>query len=162
GQRGVLADPAEPVRAEGALLDHAGRAGGDVRVEELDQGAVPARLFPVEGAARGGAGDHAVAAADAAVPDLDRDPLGALGAGADRADLDAGGVLAVLAGEGEQVGRRAGAVSLEPHHRQPLDAGAVVLRVRAEARHVVLLLAGDRAGAAADAAVEVDRHAPAA
>ena len=81
--------------------------------------------------------------------------------GADRADQLARRLLAVHAGHRlEQraalgAGRRLVAVDADPVH---LAAGGDLLA--ADDRDVVLGLAGDGAGVAADAGVEVDRHAP--
>src|SRR5690606_17665110 len=106
------------------------------------QAALELRRLPVEEAPLVGTGDHAVAAADATIPDLHHDALGVLIGRAYRADFYAGRVLAVLAGIGQHVRLRQLVFGLLPQHRHPLDAPGLVLLARALGGNVVLLAAG--------------------
>ena len=138
------------VVAEGALLHHAGD-----RVHLA--GAV-------------GAGPGAEAAADAVgLVDEDDAVGGALPAGAGRADGDAGGVLAVQAGLGEVddaggAGVGDGLEGVDAVEEGAFGVGAVGVEVGEGGDRRgggVPLLAGDDAGVAADAGVEVDDEAEA-
>src|SRR5262249_47248153 len=93
---------------------------------------------------------HARAAADARISIDIHDPVRSLLEGVDRADLHARRVVAVVAAQNREVTTDLGI-------RPVLD----VLHPRAEVpdRDIVLRLAGDRAGVAADAAVVVDEEA---
>ena len=79
------------VDAEGAGLDAAFAARRD--------GFLLRQVFMDEGAAFVGAGQYAVAAADAAVAVYQDDAVGAFERGAGGADINAGRVVAVLAGQ---------------------------------------------------------------
>src|SRR5205085_5683493 len=76
----------------------------------------------------------------------------------DGADVLAGRVLAVHAGHGleERASLLVVAIDADPVHLASRD-----YLLLAHRRNVVLRLAGDRAGVAADAGVEVDAHRPA-
>src|SRR5207247_6067520 len=116
---------------------------------------------PVEAADMIRAVVAAVAGADAAVVDLRVEPFPRVVSGVHGADRLARRDLAVLA-EHRQEDVDLVALALLP----PLDAypllGAAVRDLRlAHYRHVVLGRAGDHAGLAARAGVEIHRHAPA-
>src|SRR5262249_28785682 len=105
---------------------------------------------------------RAVAGADAAIVGHLVQPLEAVRGGGHGADDLAGGLLAVHAEYGLKIELGiAGVLPLEV----AVDADPVHLArgedlVPADDRDVVLGLAGDHAGIAADAGVEVDHHAP--
>ena len=81
--------------------------------------------------------------------------------GADRADLFAAGVLAVLAGHGLEVRFRRVEVALVIGvDAEPLHVAADFYLVAADDGDVVFCVAADDAGVAADAGVLVDRHRP--
>ena len=105
-----------------------------------------------------------VARADAAVVDLLVQPLVAVDRGQHRADRLAGGVAAVLAehrlmGHLHVAAPAAGVVAIDA---EPVHLALPPHLVLADHGDVVLRLAGDDAGGAAGAGVEVDGHAPAA
>ena len=136
------------VDAEGALLHHA--------------------LGGVHLAGAVGAGPGAEAAADAVLlVDEDDAVLGALEAGAGGADGDARGVGAVEAGLGEvddpgRAGVGDGLEAVDVVEEGAIGVGAVGVAVgegREAAARRVPFLAGDDAGVAADAGVEVDDEA---
>ena len=80
---------------------------------------------------------------------------------ADRANLLARGVLAVLAGHRLEVRARRGQIAFEIGvDAQPLHVAADLHLVLADDGDVVLRVAAHDAGIAADAGVHVDRHAP--
>ena len=142
-----------PVHAEGAFL-------GDADPAVVEHGLFLARDLTVvvalefvgDGAGLVGAGDRAIAAADAHIVVHRHQPVFALAGRAGRADRDAGRLGAMLAAGDEELALDVGVFALlDIDHPPPLDVG----------QRVVPVLAGDRAGLAADAAVDVDRHAPA-
>src|SRR5581483_8504101 len=87
----------------GALLDDALRARpvAEEMLDRVDLVGAEARLPPVEAARAVGARRHAAATADAPVGVDRHDAVGLLPGRLDRARLDAGRVLALLAGDGE-------------------------------------------------------------
>ncbi len=104
---------------------------------------------------------RAVPRADAAVVDHLVQPLGAVHRGVDRADDFARRVLAVHAGHGLVEGLRGvEAAPVVAVDADPLHGAAPLDLLLADDGDVVLGLAGDHAGVAADAGREVDRHAP--
>ena len=143
--------------AEVALLNDSAHAGCDRRVQSLLHAGRPRRIGPVEVAGVIRASRHTVPAAQAALRNLADDAGGRVEFhGVLRADRDAGCLfLALLAHHWNE--RRAAGV-LVAHHTHGRDAGAFVRGGRG-GRYVVLHGAGDHAGAAAGAAVDVDQHA---
>src|SRR5690606_8227144 len=170
---GVAPGGVDALHAVGALLHDAAGAHGHVRVEgelaHLGHARLLVEVEEVEATHLVRAVVRAVPRADAAVVDhvveaallrVDRRRHGA--------DVLAGGVLAVLAADRlvhdlgiaevggiRGVGARVVAVDADPVHR---PAAAHLLG--ADDGDVVLRLASDHAPVAADATVEVDRHAP--
>src|SRR3546814_19305739 len=81
--------------------------------------------------------------------------------GADRADHFARRLLAMHAGDGLEVRlRRFGRSLMVAIDTDPVHLAPALALVGADDRSVVLCLTGDGAGAAADAGIEVDDHAP--
>src|SRR4029453_12549220 len=150
---------AQALHAVGALLHHAARAHGHVRVvgELEDTRRVFRVVEEVEAPHLVRAVVRAVARADAAVVDHRVQAFRVVHGGRDRADLLARGVLALHAGHrlerGARVGGLAGEVGVDA---QPRHLAAAPHLVLADHRDVVLALAGDGAGVAAGAGVEVD------
>src|ERR1022692_235230 len=148
--------------AEVALFDDAAHAGSDVGVEGFFHAGGPGGIPPVEVACVVGAGGHAVAATEAALGHLADDP----GGGVDIhrllwADADAGGILAaVLAEDGDEGGAAVGAFGtvIDLEDADPGEAGAIGSG-SGGGGDVVLNGAGNHAGAATVAAVDVDGHA---
>src|ERR1043165_1090429 len=156
--------------AVAALLHHAARAHADFRVaHHLEVRRVP----PVSGHRREEeeveapnlvrAVVRAVARADAAVVDHLVEALGAVHRGVDGADALARRVLAVHAGDGHEVDARgafdrAAEVCVNP---EPVHLARARDLLFADDGDVVLGLAGDDAGVAADARRDINRHAPA-
>ena len=153
----------DALHAVRALLHDAARADGDVRVHpHLARGRVVRDVVEVvEAPHLVGAVVAAVAGADAAVVDHLVQALVAVDGGVDRADVFAGRRLAVHTRErlhdhlGILERSRVVAVDADPVH-----LAALVDVLLADGGDVVLRLAGDDAGAAAGALVEVDRHRP--
>src|SRR3954468_20574470 len=163
GHLGVDLRGLDPLHAIGALLHHAARAHGHVRVGgHLDQlGRVLGVVEEIEAPHLVRAVVRAVAGADAAVVDHRVQAVGGVHSRRHRADLLAGGVLALLAGHRLEhdlrLLGRAGEVAV---HAQPVHLAAAAHLLVADDGYVVLALAGDHAGVAAGAGIEVDRHAP--
>src|SRR5690606_15359302 len=89
------------------------------------------------------------------------DAVAAVGGGVGGADVLAGCLLAVLAGHGLIHHRGiVAAAAVVPVHPQPVHLAVATHVLRPHHRDVVLGLAGDHAGAAAGAGVEIDDHAP--
>ena len=156
-----VVDPLDAVRA---LLHHPARAHGHVRVPlELQAGRVVVGILEeVEPADLVRAVVRAVASAHAAVIRHLVEALVAVRRRFHGADGFAGGLLAVHAEDGLEVGIRARrlvalVIAIDP---QPVHLARAEDLLPAHDRDVVLGLAGDHAGAAADAAVEIDGHAP--
>ena len=95
--------------------------------------------------------------ADAAVVDLDVQPFAVMDRGRDRADRLARRVLAMHAGHRRKAGPAVDDIIVDA---QPMHVAAFGDFLRARRRHIVLGLAGDDAGVAADAGRGVDRHRP--
>jgi len=88
-----------PLNTEGALIDSTFHPGS---VPEVMDGGIDLLFWnvwigPIEDSPLVGTGGDAVSASDAPVIINDHDPIGFLPCGVDRADLDAGGVLTLLA-----------------------------------------------------------------
>src|SRR5262249_9356446 len=157
-------DPVDPLYAEGALLDQPLRAHGHVGVELRVQRRRPGdvRLPVVEAQDVVGAVVGTVARPDAAVVDLRVQPVGRVVGGVDRADRLAGRVAAVLAHYRYEARLDVRELAFPvPLDADPLLGPGLEEAVLLVERYVVLGLAGDDAGAAAGAAVDVDDHAPA-
>ena len=156
--------PVDPLRAVGALLHDAPRANRDVRVhrELEDVGRVLGEVEEIEAAHLVGTVVRAVAGPDAPVVDHHVEALPVVNGRRHGADLLAGGILAVHAGNRLEdhlraAGGLAGEVPVDPDpvHLAPFrDLGL------ADDGHVVLALARRHARVAADAGVQVDRHPP--
>jgi hypothetical protein len=103
----------------------------------------------------------AVPRADTAVVDHVVQPFVAVRGRADRADHLAGGVFALHARHGLEIGfrvvRRTAVIGV---HAQPVHLAPAQHLFLADDRDGVLGLAADHAGVAADAGVDVDRHPP--
>src|SRR5579863_991696 len=153
----------DPLHAVGALLHDAARADRHVGVhrEAPRRAQVPRVVEEVEAPHLVGAVVAAVAGADAAVVDHLVQPLVAVDGGIDRADVLTGRRLAVHAAERLadhlRIVDRPAEVTIDA---EPVHLAATPDVVLADGRDVVLRLAGDHAGVAAGALVEVDRHAP--
>ena len=174
---GVDLGPADSLDAVRALLHDAPGTDRDVRVlAQLHHlGRVLGEVEVVEAPHLVGTVVRAVAGADATVVDHRVQPFAVVHGGRDRADLLAGCVLALHAGHRLEARLRLGGEVLDevPEHAgglslvgevavdaEPVHLPALHHLLLADDRHVVLALAGDHAGVAADAGVQVDRHAP--
>ena len=164
GEPRIDLHPIDPLRAVGALLHHAPRADRDVRVhrELEDVGRVLGEVEEIEAAHLVGTVVRAVAGPDAPVVDHHVEALRVVDGGCHGADLLAGSVLAVHAGNGLEddlraAGGLAGEVPIDP---DPVHLAPLRDLDLADDRHVVLALAGDHARVAPDARVQVDRHPP--
>src|SRR5208283_432632 len=148
--------------AEIAFLDHAPHARRNVGVERFLHAGRPCRVPPIEIARVVRAGDHAIAAAQAALRHLADD------AGFRvhvhrllRADVYARRVVAaLLAEDGHERGAalRISTVVIHLVNANPGDALSIIGGF-GHRRDVVLHRAGHHAGAAAVALVDIDRHA---
>ena len=142
----------DAVLAEGAFLRHAQTLFVLHRLLLLGLAAVIPELVVGDGARLIRAGDRAVCAADANVVVLHHQAVGALRGGACRTHRHAGRFGAMLAaGDEEQTLHVRECAGLDVNDAAPLYAG----------QRVVGMLAGDGAGLATDAAVDVDHHSPA-
>src|SRR4030095_15233887 len=154
----------DPLRAVRAFLHHAPGADRDVRVhrELEDVGRVLGEVEEIEAAHLVGTVVRTVAGPDAPVVDHHVEALPVVDGGGHGADLLAGSVLAVHAGNGLEddlraAGGLAGEVPVDP---DPVHLAPLRDLDLADNRHVVLALAGRHARVAADAGVQVDRHPP--
>src|SRR5579862_8177369 len=153
----------DALHAVGALFHHAAAADGDVRIPH----AVQARRRVVGEEQEVKTPDlvraivRAVARADAAVVRHVVQPFGAVRCGTDGADVFAGRVFALHAGHRLVIHFRIVEVAAEVSvDADPLHDAAAHHLFLTDHGDVVLRLAGDDAGVAADAAVQIDRHAP--
>src|SRR5262249_22959843 len=156
----------DALHAVGTLLHDAARAHGHVGVVQQFQarrGEVGV-LEEVEPPHLVGAVVGAVAGADAAVVDHVVEAVVAVGGRRDRADQLARGVLAMHARHRLEVARDGfgleGVAGVVVVDAQPVHLAAAGDLALADDGDVVLGLAGDDAGAAADAGGQVDGHAP--
>ena len=151
----------DALHAERALLHHADFTQRDVRIELQLQRLVPRRVEEIEEPHVVRARVGAVPRADAAVVDLRVEPVFGVVARVGGTHRLARRVVALLAHHGTEfqpdVGKVAFPVALDP---QPVLGAADRRLVGADRRNVVLRMAGDDAGAAAGAAIEVGRHSP--
>src|SRR5271166_3185291 len=153
----------DALNAVGAFLHDAAHAHRDFRIalrlEAL--GILVAVLQEIEAAHLVGTVVRAKSRADAAVVDLQVESLGIVDRRFDRADDLAGRLLAMHAGYGLKMGARllclAFVVAIDA---DPMHFASAQYFLLADHRNVVLRLAGDRAGAAAGAGIEVDAHRP--
>src|ERR1035437_1135844 len=153
----------EPVMAEGALLHHAARPDGDVRVQPLGHRLRPLGTLPVEVPNGVRASGRAVPTADAARVDLGHEPFLVDLCRLHGADLRARGAVALHAGQRDQpeTGARPVLALFERDEAQPRDGAAPRRLLGVRGRHVVLHLAGDDARLARGTPVEIDHHSPA-
>jgi len=159
---GGLLGAADALDAEGALLHDSAASHRHIRVQLVVQRFGPVVGVEVEDPHRVGAVVAAVAGPDAAVVDLPVQPVRVVVARVNRADRLAGRVLAMLAEHRQKahpylrVLPDKVALDAQPVHVATL--GDLLLVAEAD---VIFRLAGDHAGAASGAAVQVDRHPPA-
>ena len=149
--------------AEAALLHHAARPDGNVRVQPLRHRLRPLGTLPVEVPNGVGTGRRAVPAADAARVDLGDEPFPVDLCRLDGADLRARGSIALHAGQRDEpeTGARPVFALFERDEAQPRDGAAPRRLLGARRRDVVLDLTGDDAGLARGTPVEIDHHSPA-
>src|ERR1035441_10372218 len=155
----------DALHAVAALLHYAAPTHGDVGVAHQREalGFVIGEEQEVEAAHLVGAVVGAVSSAHAAVVDHGVEAFRRVHRCADRADLLARRILAVLAGHGLEVCAGRGKIAFKVCiDTQPLHVAADAYLLLADYGNVVLGVAADDAGVAAGAAVHVDRHAPAA
>src|SRR5581483_11500133 len=153
----------DALHAEGALFHYAARAHGDLGVaHELELRCGPVLVAQeVKPPDLPWAVVGAIAGADAAVINHVVDPLAAVHSGVDGADQLAGSLFAVHAEHGLEVRPRIrGTAVVVLVDAQPLHLAAHDHLVFADDGHIVFRLAGDHAGIAADAAVEINGHSP--
>src|ERR1017187_7238689 len=162
GRRGALFSGMPAAVAEVALLDHAAHTGRDVGIERLLHAGGPHRVEPVEIARVVWAGRHAVAAAETAFGHLAHDA----GPGVDvhcllRAHAGAWRMFTTMLAKHGHEGRPLAGIFLAILHLVHADPGdaLALIDARVGRRNVVLHGAGHHAGAAAVAAIDVDRHA---
>ena len=146
GELRIDLHPIDPLRAVGALLHDAPRADRDVRVhrELEDVGRVLGEVEEIEAAHLVGTVVRAVAGPDAPVVDHHVEALRVVDGRGHGADLLAGSVLAVHAGNGLEdhlraAGGLAGEVPVDP---DPVHLAPLRDLDLADDRHVVLALAG--------------------
>ncbi len=158
---GVLPSLLQAVMTERALLDHALGPNRDIGVQMLPLGLRPLRAVPVEVLDGVGAGVGAVPAADAARVDLTDDALVVDVGRLDRADPDAGRVVAVHARAGVEAHGRVGELPLHLDlDLHPAHGAVHIGLLRGDGRDVVLALARHLTCATGGAAVQIDHHAP--
>ena len=154
---------ADPLDAVGALLHHPAAAHRDVRIasELVALGLEVGIEKEVEPADLVRAIVGAVPGADAAVVDHGVDAFRRVHGRPHGTDLLARGVFTMLAGHRLEVGAGRGQVALEVGvDPEPLHVAPDLDLLLADDGDVVLRVAGDDAGVAADAGVHVDGHAP--
>src|SRR6185369_5695491 len=153
----ILLGATDPLDAEGTLFHHPAAAHGDVGGELVVQRFGPLVGVEIEDPHGIGAVVAAVAGADAAVVDLTVEAVRVVIAGIDRTDRLAGGVMAMLAHDRQEADPH---VRVLPHPEaldtQPLHGAPLADLLFVTQPHVVFRLAGDHAGTAACAAVQVD------
>ena len=166
---GGAARRADALDAVGAFLHHAARAHRDFRIL-LGAIGLEAEIgvFLAVGVSEEVEATHLVGTvrlaetrADAAIVNLQVQPFAVMHRGGHRADRLAGRVLAMHAGHRLKpelrACLRAMVVDIDP---QPMHVAAAGDLFRPDHRDVVLRLAGDHAGVAADAHGGVDHHRP--
>ncbi len=167
----------DALHAIGALFHHAAAAHGDFRItQKLELRCLPIlEAQEVEAAHFVRTVVRAVARSDTAVIDHVVQAFGAVHRGSHRADLLAGGVLTLLAGNrlekrwgiekrlivaGRIVRRRPNRLFVIAVDTDPVHFAAAHHLILADHGDVVLRLAGDHASVAAIAFVQVDGHRP--
>src|SRR5208282_4039595 len=153
----------DPLDAIGALFHDSAAAHGDIRIAH----AIEARRLEVgveieiETADLVGTVVRAIPRADATVVRHVVQAFGAVRGGSDRADVLARRVFALHAGQRLVVHLRVVQAAAEIGvDANPVHRAAARHLVLADDRDVVFGLARDHARVAADAAIQVDRHAP--
>src|ERR1019366_5018345 len=153
----------DALHAVGALLHDSAAADRHVRVvQQLEAGSfVIGVQIEIEPPHFVGAVVGTVASADAAVVDHIVKAFGAVGSGLHGADQLARGILALHAGNRLVVdGRVIGLAVVVGVDANPVHGAPAAHLVFADHGDIVLGLAGDHAGAASGAGIEVDGHAP--
>jgi hypothetical protein len=106
-------------------------------------------------------GHHAVFAPDAPPEILDDDPIVPFEGGFCRADRDAGRVIALHAGHGNDLRPDMGVFPLcHGNHLVPKDFPPRPLLFGRSVGNIILLFAGDNASLASDAFIKIDHHTP--
>src|SRR5690348_10305851 len=153
----------DALHAVSAFLQHAPAADRDIRVAHaVKAGCLPVgKEVEIKPSHFVGAVVRAVARADTAVVNHQVEPFGTVYGGPDRAHIFAGGIFTVHAGHHDAVGFRvlkaAAPVRIHPN---PLHDAPVVHFLFTDNCDVVLGIAGDHAGIAAHAAIQINRHSP--
>src|ERR1019366_9026138 len=137
----VFDDAANTMVAQGALFDDADWTKCDVGIGAAGIAARPGWRRPVEIATRIGTGHHAVAAADAAIPDLADDAVVRALGSADGTNLHAFGTVAMHARDGKWFPAKLGhcrAFSVGNEDLHPMNGPREHSFLGAQGRHVVL------------------------
>src|SRR5690242_6537604 len=152
---------ANALHAKGTFFHDADAAHGDVGIELQVERLIPLRIIKIEEAHRVRAGVGAEACADAAIVDLGVETLGSVIAGVSGADGFAGRIVALLAKDwlesDARVGEFAFPIALDAN---PVFDAAACSLVGSGGGDIVFGMAGDYAGFATCAAIEVDDHRP--